>query len=197
MNYSSFILALLDDSSKELVRCEFEQTPGDSEGQGSLACCCPCGCRVRRNLATEQQQIYSKWKHFKNTFLSRKGSTEDDITIFVTIYYKYSGLNWHGFILLHFFRSGSCPKWVLHGQHKSVVRASSSGISRAGSIPLSFLASGSHPFNTSLLFSSLCFHCYTAFFYSQISHSFPFVRTLVITFRVCLDNSNTFPSQDT
>ena len=22
---------------------EFEQTPGDSEGQGSLACCSPCG----------------------------------------------------------------------------------------------------------------------------------------------------------
>ena len=24
---------------------EFEQTPGDSEGQGSLACCTPQGCR--------------------------------------------------------------------------------------------------------------------------------------------------------
>ena len=23
--------------------CEFEQTQGDSEGQGSLACCSPCG----------------------------------------------------------------------------------------------------------------------------------------------------------
>ena len=23
---------------------EFEQTPGDSEGQGSLACCSPWGC---------------------------------------------------------------------------------------------------------------------------------------------------------
>ena len=23
---------------------EFEQTLGDSEGQGSLACCSPCGC---------------------------------------------------------------------------------------------------------------------------------------------------------
>ena len=35
---------------------EFEQTPGDSEGQRSLACCSPQGCRVRHNLATEQQQ---------------------------------------------------------------------------------------------------------------------------------------------
>ena len=32
---------------------EFEQTSGDSEGQGSLACCSPWGHRVRHNLATE------------------------------------------------------------------------------------------------------------------------------------------------
>ena len=25
--------------------CEFEQTLGDSEGQGSLACCSPWGCK--------------------------------------------------------------------------------------------------------------------------------------------------------
>ena len=25
--------------------CEFEQTPGDSEGQRSLACCSPWGCK--------------------------------------------------------------------------------------------------------------------------------------------------------
>ena len=24
---------------------EFEQTPGDSEGQGNLACCSPWGCK--------------------------------------------------------------------------------------------------------------------------------------------------------
>ena len=35
---------------------EFEQTPGDVEGQGTLACCSPWGCRVVHNLATEQQQ---------------------------------------------------------------------------------------------------------------------------------------------
>ena len=33
----------------------FEQTPGDSEGQGSLACCSPWGLRVERDFATEQQ----------------------------------------------------------------------------------------------------------------------------------------------
>ena len=32
---------------------EFEQTPRDSEGQGSLACCSPWGRRVTHNWATE------------------------------------------------------------------------------------------------------------------------------------------------
>ena len=35
---------------------ELEQTPGESGGQRSLACCSPWGHTVRHNLATEQQQ---------------------------------------------------------------------------------------------------------------------------------------------
>ena len=35
---------------------EFAQTPGDSEGQGSLSCCSPWGHRVRRDWGTERQQ---------------------------------------------------------------------------------------------------------------------------------------------
>ena len=35
---------------------EFEQTPGDSEGQGSLVCSIPWGRRVGHDLATEQQK---------------------------------------------------------------------------------------------------------------------------------------------
>ena len=35
---------------------EFEQTPGDGEGQESLACFSPWGHRVRHNLASKQQQ---------------------------------------------------------------------------------------------------------------------------------------------
>ena len=39
---------------------EFEQTLGDNEGQGSLACCNPCGCKEwtfeESYLATEEQQ---------------------------------------------------------------------------------------------------------------------------------------------
>ena len=34
---------------------EFEQAPGDSEVQGSLACCSPLGQRVRHDWATKQQ----------------------------------------------------------------------------------------------------------------------------------------------
>ena len=33
---------------------EFEQTPGDGEGQGSLAGCSPWGHKVKHDLATEQ-----------------------------------------------------------------------------------------------------------------------------------------------
>ena len=35
---------------------EFEQTLGDREGQGSLACCNAWDCRVGRDLVTKQQQ---------------------------------------------------------------------------------------------------------------------------------------------
>ena len=34
---------------------EFEETLGDSEGQGILVCCSPWGCRVRHNQVAEQQ----------------------------------------------------------------------------------------------------------------------------------------------
>ena len=35
---------------------EFEQIPGDNVGQGSLVCSSPWGCRVGRDLVTNQQQ---------------------------------------------------------------------------------------------------------------------------------------------
>ena len=48
---------------------EFEQTPGDSEGQGSLACCTPCSCkesdttyRLNNNIARIK---WGKKKHTK------------------------------------------------------------------------------------------------------------------------------------
>ena len=47
---------------------EFEQTLGDSGGQGGLACCSPWGLRVEHDLATEQQQTTAVrdklWKGF-------------------------------------------------------------------------------------------------------------------------------------
>ena len=46
---------------------EFEQTQGDGEGQGSLACCSRWGHRIRHNLATEQQRREGL------SLLSRKG----------------------------------------------------------------------------------------------------------------------------
>ena len=37
---------------------EFEQTPGDGEGQRSLVCCSPWGCEVRHDWVTEQQNCF-------------------------------------------------------------------------------------------------------------------------------------------
>ena len=37
---------------------EFEQAPGEGEGQGSLACCSSWGCRVGLDWATEQKHIF-------------------------------------------------------------------------------------------------------------------------------------------
>ena len=36
-----------------------EQTPGDSEGQGTLVCCSPWGHKVGQDLTTEQQPLVS------------------------------------------------------------------------------------------------------------------------------------------
>ena len=42
-------------------RHEFEQALGDCGGQGILACCSPCGCRVRHDWATAQHVIGKHW----------------------------------------------------------------------------------------------------------------------------------------
>ena len=45
------------DGTTDLVDMEFEQTPGDSERQGSLACCSSWGHNELDTTATEQQQL--------------------------------------------------------------------------------------------------------------------------------------------
>ena len=49
---------------------EFEQTPGDGEGQGSLACCSPRGCRVRPDWMTEP-----KWEKGISSHTAQPQST--------------------------------------------------------------------------------------------------------------------------
>ena len=47
----------------------FEQTLGNGEGQGSLACCSPWGYGVEHDLATEQQLQYLEHMYTKNSSL--------------------------------------------------------------------------------------------------------------------------------
>ena len=44
----------------QLNGSEFEQTPRDSEWQGSLVCCIPWGCRVRHNVVTFRSDQFSR-----------------------------------------------------------------------------------------------------------------------------------------
>ena len=44
-------------------RYEFEQTPGDSEGQGSMACSNPWSHRAGYDLVTEQQEAIVRTRH--------------------------------------------------------------------------------------------------------------------------------------
>ena len=47
--------------SRPLDGPEFEQAPGDGEGQGSLVCCRPWGRRVRHDLVSERQSSRFYW----------------------------------------------------------------------------------------------------------------------------------------
>ena len=58
--------------------CEFEQAPGDGEGQGSLACCRPWGCKesdVTKQLNKNSKLICSRVFHylFSKPKLSARG----------------------------------------------------------------------------------------------------------------------------
>ena len=65
---------------------ESEQTPGDSEGQGSLVCCSPWGCRVRHNSETEWQHVLQKrlsWALHPGTPLFIVGSFQDSFPVYM------------------------------------------------------------------------------------------------------------------
>ena len=58
---------------------EREQTLGESEGQGSLVCCSPWGCRVRYDLAIEQdynEVVCVPWYNNRTGVLLRRGGEE-------------------------------------------------------------------------------------------------------------------------
>ena len=49
---------------------ELGQILGDGEGQGSLVCCNPWGCKGRHNLAMQQQQHISNLEEILTNYLS-------------------------------------------------------------------------------------------------------------------------------
>lgn len=51
---------------------EFEQTPGDGEGHGSLECCSSCGFKGGHNFATQQQLWYGIWNPINELWCTLK-----------------------------------------------------------------------------------------------------------------------------
>ena len=45
---------------------EFEQVPGDGEGQGSLACCSPCSCKESNMTEQPNNKGALKTQSFNN-----------------------------------------------------------------------------------------------------------------------------------
>ena len=53
---------------------DFEQIPGDGEGQGSLACCSPWSLRVGHDWVTEQQIMSTYWALIMGLAMSKSSS---------------------------------------------------------------------------------------------------------------------------
>ena len=58
---------------------EYEQTPGDSERQGSLECCSPGDSRVGRDFMTEQQPVVSSTSFVSFSLLLQLGSDDPQV----------------------------------------------------------------------------------------------------------------------
>ena len=59
----------------QLSGYEFEQTPGNNEGQGSLACCSPWG--VKEQDTTQQLNNYVEKNFFNNHQFDQKTEGEE------------------------------------------------------------------------------------------------------------------------
>ena len=66
---------------------EYEQSPRDSEGQGSLVYCSPWDCRLRNSWETEQRQQFSSDVPFLSTFpkSTRTAPSHLDLVVFEDI----------------------------------------------------------------------------------------------------------------
>ena len=59
---------------------EFEKTPGDGEGQGSLACCSPCGHResdMTERLNHNKKKKISRVEHGKEKEKSKENQNRE------------------------------------------------------------------------------------------------------------------------
>ena len=72
-------------SYNQLNGHEFEQILEDTEGQGSLVCCNPWGCKESRHFTNEQHFFHSKKELLVGTVPQRKRLIVLNIQIFCVI----------------------------------------------------------------------------------------------------------------
>ena len=80
-------------------RHEFEQALGDSEGQGSLACCSPWGCRVGHDWAAEQNDTTIKMITYSTSKQSVINSTAGPLMVWkndnTLLFFLFVESHWH------------------------------------------------------------------------------------------------------
>ena len=108
---------------------EFEQTPGDSEGQGSLACCSSCDCKESDRI---EQLNNSKYKKKDNSWIKTLLELHTSAKHYILFAYTHCLYNVtkgfeimafifslfyfifpHGFIVFFFFSWLSVEFWIL------------------------------------------------------------------------------------
>ena len=74
---------------------EFEQTPGDGEGQGSLACCSPWGCKESDTTERLNNNSLTKLRHLCTQTWGSKGESQWGPVVVVDISVALSSLTLH------------------------------------------------------------------------------------------------------
>ena len=94
---------------------EFHQTPGDSEGQGRLACCSPWGCKESDTTSAAEQQLFHIFQQEWDTLRSYVSLLPDPVYPFFSLDCFLA----HG---RHMIIMGGMNEWVNSQERYSILK---------------------------------------------------------------------------